>query len=102
MRQHNKFERSTSGLRDALFSEMEDLRAGYSDPNEAMAFSRLAEQVIATVNLDFRHAELEDRRHEYIVREREAAIEERKQLLLENNSTEQPNEVNYDIGGCGL
>ena len=54
-----KFERSTGGLRDALMSEMEDMRAGIASPDEAFAFAKLAEKVIDTL-----HAELDVRIYE--------------------------------------
>lgn len=45
-------ERTTAGLREALFCEMEDLRAGVATPHEAFAFAKLAENVIASFAAD--------------------------------------------------
>lgn len=44
--------RSTKGLRDVLFEEMEALRAGSSTPARANAMARLTDQVGNTVRLE--------------------------------------------------
>jgi len=59
-----KFERTTDGLRDALMSEMEDLRAGVASANEANAFATLAEKVIKSLEVDAAKEDKEYRRQE--------------------------------------
>lgn len=85
------YERSTTGLRDALFDEMEDLRVGASHPQEALAFSRLAEQVIASADLDLRREATEDRRAERQLREQEL-LERQRMLLLSAPEDDDDNE----------
>jgi len=50
--------RSSEGLRDTLFEEMDMLRAGHSTPLRASAVSKIAAQVIeaARLDLDFMRA----------------------------------------------
>lgn len=50
--------RTSSGLRDALFDELDALRNGSTNPAKANAVAKLADQVIATVKM-----ELEVQRH---------------------------------------
>ncbi len=47
--------RTSRGLRDVLFDEIEELRAGAGDPTKSMAVANLAKQIINTakVELDF-------------------------------------------------
>lgn len=47
--------RTTKGLRDVLFDEIDQLRGGDGDPQRAMAVANLAKQIIniAKVELDF-------------------------------------------------
>lgn len=47
--------RNSKGLRDILFDEIEELRAGNGDPTKSMAVASLAKQIINTakVELDF-------------------------------------------------
>ena len=52
------YDRTMSGLRDALFDELQDLRAGIANPNEALAFAKLADKIIQTVVLDLRANEM--------------------------------------------
>lgn len=60
----NKRNRTSHGLRDALFDELEQLRGDSPDPQRAMAVANVAKQIvnIAKVELDFhreavKHAE---------------------------------------------
>lgn len=60
----SKMKRTTKGLRDILFDEIEELRSGDGDPTRALAVANLAKQIInvAKVELQFheqmtRHAE---------------------------------------------
>jgi hypothetical protein len=50
-----KTSRSTSGLRDILFDEIDELRTGAGDPTKSLAVANLAKQIInvAKVELDF-------------------------------------------------
>lgn len=47
-RKAKKYPRDVFGLRDALFDELEDLRAGASAPHEVLAVCSLAERVLDT------------------------------------------------------
>ncbi len=51
----NGSKRTTKGLRDVLFDEIDQLRHGDGDPQRAMAVANLAKQIIniAKVELDF-------------------------------------------------
>lgn len=51
----DKSKRTTKGLRDILFDEIEQLRTGDGDAQRAMAVANLAKQIIniAKVELDF-------------------------------------------------
>lgn len=50
-----KSKRTSQGLRDILFDELEELRTGDGDPSKAMAVANLAKQIInvAKIELDF-------------------------------------------------
>jgi hypothetical protein len=50
-----KTNRTTQGLRDILFDEIEELRSGDGDPSKSLAVANLAKQIINTakVELDF-------------------------------------------------
>lgn len=54
-----KYEHTTAGLVDALFEEMEDLKNGVCAPHEAVAFSKLATNVIGAMGLQLRRELLE-------------------------------------------
>lgn len=47
-----KVERSSLGMRSALFDEMDALRSGESTPQRAAALAKLAVQIINTVNME--------------------------------------------------
>lgn len=51
----SKTVRSTKGLRDALFDEMDALREGKSTPHIAGAMSKLAVQIINSVRLEIEY-----------------------------------------------
>ena len=81
------FERSTAGLRDALMSEMEDMRAGIATPAEATAFALLAKTVVSSLEAEITEKlrldakdEREARRKE---REYDRQMAEREVLALE-------------------
>lgn len=44
--------RTSAGLRDALFDELDSLRRGDTNPAKANAVAKLADQVIATVKME--------------------------------------------------
>jgi competence transcription factor ComK len=50
-------ERTTNGLRAALFEELESLRAGRSTPHKAVAVAALAAQIVRSAALDIRYQE---------------------------------------------
>jgi hypothetical protein len=54
-RNKKKLTRTSQGLRDILFDEIEELRNGNGDPTKSMAVANLAKQIINTakVELDF-------------------------------------------------
>lgn len=47
-----KIERTSQGLRDALFDEMDALREGRSTPSRAGAFAKLSVQIIGSVQME--------------------------------------------------
>ena len=53
-----KAKRTTHGLRDILFDELEELRSGEGDPSKAMAVANLARQIIGVANLEIRFHEM--------------------------------------------
>lgn len=86
---NDKFARNTEGLRDALMSEMEDIRAGIAAAPEAMAFAALAGRVIEALEVDIkeqiRRDNLEERARERAEEKRRLVVERLKErrLLLE-------------------
>lgn len=81
-----KFERTSAGLRDALFAELEDLHNGVSTPHEATAFAKLAGNILGSVELDLKNELLKEsrlRREEMIAQR----IEREKQLAITDQST---------------
>lgn len=50
--------RSTSGLRDSLFDELEKLRAGKCNPAHANAYAKIASGIIETARLEIDVAKL--------------------------------------------
>ena len=78
------FERTNNGLRDALMSEMEDIRAGVATPDEAHAFAELAEKVIRSFEADIVVEKLnDDRKREEYERSEKVRKREVKRLRLE-------------------
>ncbi len=45
-------ERTSTGLRNALFDEMDSLRGGTSNPAKSNAVAKLADQIVGTVRLE--------------------------------------------------
>jgi hypothetical protein len=76
--------RSSQGLRDILFDEIEELRSGSGDPTKSMAVANLAKQIIniAKVEIDFHRqiAEQADAGHAFSLGQMElgsaASVEE--------------------------
>ena len=48
--------RTSSGLRDALFDEWDNLRRGRSNPKQAMAVAHLAKQIVNSVKIEIEFA----------------------------------------------
>ena len=48
--------RTSAGLRNALFDELDALRSGTSNAQKANAVAKLADQIIATVNMELQVA----------------------------------------------
>ncbi len=48
----SKTVRTSAGLRDALFDELDSLRSGLSNPSKANAVAKVADQIIATVKME--------------------------------------------------
>lgn len=44
--------RTSAGLRDSLFDELDALRRGESNPAKANAVAKIADQVVATVKME--------------------------------------------------
>ena len=44
--------RTSQGLRDLLFDEMEELRSGSADPRRSLAVANLARQIVNTVRVE--------------------------------------------------
>lgn len=53
-----KIERTSAGLRDALFESMEQLRAGDIEAQDAKAMAALAREIVNTVHLEVEVARL--------------------------------------------
>jgi hypothetical protein len=47
-----KVKRTSQGLRDILFDELEELRSGDGDPSKAMAVANLAKQIINVAKVE--------------------------------------------------
>ena len=51
----NDVERTSLGLRNALFDELDDLRAGKSTPKKASSVARVAGTIINSVKIEIEH-----------------------------------------------
>lgn len=51
----NNVVRTSSGLRDALFDELDNLRNGNSNPHQARAVASIASQVISSVRMEINY-----------------------------------------------
>lgn len=89
-----QYARSTDGLRDALFDEMEDLRVGASHPQEALAFASLAGRVIESCDLDLRREAANERAEQRALRNRELAAREKELLALP--APQEGDDVDFD------
>jgi len=100
-----KFPRTNEGLRDAIMSEMEDIRAGIAGAPEAMAFAALAGRVIESLEADIaaqlRQDNLENRNYERARREKNDAIEQAREdrLLLTGGNNGNALAADADIQG---
>lgn len=52
-------ERTSAGLRDAIFDEIDALRSGQSSPTRANALAKLSASIVETVRLEVEVAKLE-------------------------------------------
>ena len=55
MKRNGKIERSANGLREALFDQLDGLRSKKIQPNEAKAFSGLAQTIIKSVEVQIKY-----------------------------------------------
>lgn len=85
-----KYERTLDGLRDSLFDELEDLREGTSGPHEAIAFSKLASQIVATCDVEIRRQQVIVQARALRIREHELKLAPptRADLLIEHSGDE--------------
>lgn len=97
-RAQKKYDRTSAGLRDALFDELEDLFNGVSTANEAIAFSKLAGNIIASGELDLKRDILEEAKARRLEMEAQRLAHERKYALPDytqhdNEETDAPVEA---------
>lgn len=76
--------RTSLGLRDALFDEIDMLRDGTSTPQRATAISKISTQIVQTVRL-----ELEHQRYLAGIRSEDGTLREIQPLKLGSRDTEQ-------------
>ena len=50
-------DRTSNGLRNALFDELDSIRAGNSDPKRANAVARISSEIVRTVDMELRVAQ---------------------------------------------
>jgi len=55
-----KIVRTSEGLRNALFDEMDNLRAGTSDTKRASMVAKLANTIVGVAKVEMEHARYED------------------------------------------
>lgn len=94
------FERTAEGLRDAIFSEMEDIRAGIATPAEATAFALLAKTIVSSIEVEIterlRIDDKEERNRRYHEREQirlDRSAHTHTALLLEHERLQEQSEV---------
>jgi hypothetical protein len=68
-------ERTSDGLRDALFDEIENIRNEETTPQRANALSKLAAQIISTVNMEIEF-------HKHVQKMKDGEPQARTQLDL--------------------
>jgi len=79
-----KFERSIEGLRDALMSELEDIREGLATPAEAQSFAFVAKQIISSMEMEITERIRQDAKEERALKRKER---EEDRLRLERETT---------------
>lgn len=57
-----KSQRTTAGLRDVLFTELQELRQGKSTPSRARAICSICSHVLKTVELEIKAQKLKQRK----------------------------------------
>jgi hypothetical protein len=55
-----KITRTSEGLRNALFDEMDNLRSGTSDTKRASMVAKLANTIVSVAKVEMEHARYED------------------------------------------
>ena len=90
-RKSKKYERTIIGLRDALFDELEDIRDGVSAPHEAIAFSKLAQNIITTVEVELKKEILQEAKARRESHDKELERRHTRALF-----THQPNEIDLE------
>ncbi len=55
-----KIVRTSEGLRNALFDEMDNLRSGTSDTKRASMVAKLANTIVSVAKVEMEHARYED------------------------------------------
>lgn len=56
----NGHSRTSRGLRDILFDEIDELRSGEGDPPKALAVAKLAQQIMSTVRVEMEFHKLRE------------------------------------------
>jgi hypothetical protein len=104
-REHKAYEHTSAGLRDALFDELADLRNGITTPHYATAVSKIATNILHSVELDLRQAAIEEARE----RTRLLALSSPQQLLTDQSDVSDEYESEDEAGhvsdlseGCEL
>ena len=54
LREQRPTERTSAGLRNALFDEIDALRRGTGDPKRALAIAKLAQNILDTARMEYK------------------------------------------------
>ena len=80
------FERTAEGVRDALMSEMEDIRAGIATPQEAVAFATLADSYVNVMRAELHERERQDKNNR-LAQQRQDRLEDIRLEVIEQEKT---------------
>lgn len=96
----SKPKRTTKGLRDVLFDEIDQLRNGDGDPQRAMAVANLAKQIIniAKVELDFHREAVRQQEKGATLELGNMQLGSTNAALAENRATEPRSPMTHDTG----